>query len=41
MEWTFEWYRYDRRRWLGGWQELYGGAGWYATTRQDVVKGRG
>jgi ketosteroid isomerase-like protein len=23
LEWTLEWGRYDRRRWLGGWQELF------------------
>jgi hypothetical protein len=23
MEWTLEWGRYDRERWLGGWQELF------------------
>jgi hypothetical protein len=23
MEWVLEWSRYDRRRWLGGWQELF------------------
>jgi ketosteroid isomerase-like protein len=23
MEWTLQWGRYDRRRWLDGWQELF------------------
>ena len=23
MEWTLEWGRYDRERWLHGWQELF------------------
>ena len=23
MDWVLEWGRYDRERWLGGWQELF------------------
>ncbi len=23
MEWVLEWRRYDRERWLSGWQELF------------------
>ena len=32
MEWVLEWGRYDRERWLGGWQGLFEPTSFYATS---------
>jgi hypothetical protein len=32
MEWVLEWGRYDRERWLSGWQELFDTTDFYGTS---------